>query len=201
MLGYLPWKGSCNPFLWSVCCLQDYISQHCFLITVNTTAEKFGGEKIGYFFVVLMWLGFWCLLFPSFSTWVLWVTPTHSLRFWDLHMCCISLPTSTFPKQNPPGLMPCPAKAGQSAARTRYPTMNTNVPCCHSISQLPSWVSLETHTFLFQDSSPMCFSLQCWQTSEAKEPEDCWWEVMKDVPASWSRAEVPKLPSNERTRV
>lgn len=96
---------------------------------------------------------------------------------------------SLFPEQIPPS----------GATKARYPIMDINVPC-HLVSprQLPPGVSLETHIFVSRESLPQAF---IWQTSEAKEPQNRWWEFRKDVPAPWSRAEVPTLPLNEITGV
>lgn len=86
-------------------------------------------------------------------------------------------------------------------ALPNHPAMDTDRPCCHPLpqGQLPSWASLETHTLLWKDPSPMSFSLQCWKNSGVKKPENGWWEFMKDVPALCSRAGRSKLPLNETT--
>lgn len=113
--------------------------------------------------------GLWRLLFPSFSAWASYATPPRGLRLWDLHMECISLPTSPSPE----GMQPQGWCHSQWRGSHSYPTMDTDRPCCHSVSQgqRPSWTSLETHTLLLQDPSPMSFSLQCWKTSGVKKPE------------------------------
>lgn len=169
MLGYLQWKASCKSFLWSVCWLQDYISKPCFLITVNTRTEEFGGEKIGYFFVVLIRAGFWCLLFSSVSARALLATPPRSPKLWDLHMHRVPSPTSPFPEQiHPPGLTPSPAEVGQGATQTHHPATNIAMPHC-LIMSLASKAG-NSHFSFPKGHPPMRLSRQRWQTSEAKAP-------------------------------
>lgn len=106
--------------------------------------------------------------------------PPRRLRFWGLHMHCVSLlhlhSLSRYASRNEYHCAILSLALTEAASLASKPG-NSHFPFPRPL----------THVFI---------SLQCWQTSEAKEPKNCWWEFMTDAPAPWSRAGVPSKWDN-----